>query len=151
MPLNLILKVKIKQIWSLPICLAPGLGNYWKKAGYKGTTPQKENLRELSKLQKEILSVVWKYVKPGGRLIYSTCTINKEEMQKCPLDHRKVCHLKPEDLTEAFSSKGERYACLKENMYPGADLKNGQIQILAGIHPFEDFDGFFISVFKREA
>ena len=39
----------------------------------------KENLRELSKLQKEILSVVWKYVKPGGRLIYSTCTINKEE------------------------------------------------------------------------
>jgi len=36
-------------------------------------------------------------------------------------------------------------------MYPGADLKNGQIQILAGIHPFEDFDGFFISVFKREA
>jgi len=34
-------------------------------------------------------------------------------------------------------------------MYPGADLKNGQIQILPGISPFEDFDGFFISVFKR--
>ena len=56
-----------------------GLGIIGRKPDIKYHTT-KENLRELSKLQKEILSVVWKYVKPGGRLIYSTCTINKEEM-----------------------------------------------------------------------
>ena len=127
-----------------------GLGIIGRKPDIKYHTT-KENLRELSKLQKEILSVVWKYVKPGGRLIYSTCTINKEENAENARWITENLPFKPEDLTEAFSSKGERYACLKENMYPGADLKNGQIQILAGIHPFEAFDGFFISVFKREA
>jgi 16S rRNA (cytosine967-C5)-methyltransferase len=33
-----------------------------------------EQIRELASLQREILEVVWQYVKPGGRLIYSTCT-----------------------------------------------------------------------------
>ena len=107
------------------------------------------NLKELAKLQREILSVVWKYVKPGGRLIYSTCTINKEENAENARWITENLPFKPEDLTEAFPLKGEAFAGLKENTYPGADLKNGQIQILPGISPFEDFDGFFISVFKR--
>ena len=33
----------------------------------------------LSILQKEIISVVSKYVKKGGMLIFSTCTVNKLE------------------------------------------------------------------------
>jgi 16S rRNA (cytosine967-C5)-methyltransferase len=43
----------------------------WKK--------ESDNFIELSKLQKEMLEVASKYVKPGGTLIYSTCTINKTE------------------------------------------------------------------------
>ena len=35
-----------------------------------------ESLGELEKLQREILSVVWQYVRPGGTLIFSTCTVN---------------------------------------------------------------------------
>ena len=65
------------------------------------------NLKELAKLQREILSVVWKYVKPGGRLIYSTCTINKEENAENARWITENLPFKPEDLTEAFSSKGE--------------------------------------------
>lgn len=38
-----------------------------------------EQIKSLAKLQREILSVVWQYVKPGGQLIYSTCTISPEE------------------------------------------------------------------------
>ena len=33
------------------------------------------------KLQRKILDTVWKYVKVGGTLIYSTCTIGAEENQ----------------------------------------------------------------------
>ena len=38
-----------------------------------------ETQKELAALQREILSVVHRYVKPGGTLLYSTCTINREE------------------------------------------------------------------------
>ena len=108
-----------------------GLGIIGRKPDIKYHTTE-ENLKELAKLQREILSVVWKYVNAeNARWI----------TENLPF--------KPEDLTEAFPLKGEAFAGLKENTYPGADLKNGQIQILPGISPFEDFDGFFISVFKR--
>ena len=35
-----------------------------------------EQMKELAALQREILTVVAEYVKPGGRLVYSTCTVN---------------------------------------------------------------------------
>jgi 16S rRNA (cytosine967-C5)-methyltransferase len=43
----------------------------WKK--------EQDNFNELAKLQREMLEMGSKYVKPGGILIYSTCTINKTE------------------------------------------------------------------------
>lgn len=41
-----------------------------------------EKIESLAKLQKEILSVIWEYVKPGGTLIYSTCTLNTKENEE---------------------------------------------------------------------
>ncbi|MDO5402182.1 MAG: 16S rRNA (cytosine(967)-C(5))-methyltransferase RsmB [Eubacteriales bacterium] len=38
-----------------------------------------EKLEELVNLQRKILGTVYKYVKKGGYLVYSTCTINKAE------------------------------------------------------------------------
>ena len=38
-----------------------------------------EQMRELAELQRRILAVVADYVKPGGRLVYSTCTVNRAE------------------------------------------------------------------------
>lgn len=40
---------------------------------------QPQDIKELANLQKELLAVAAKYVKPGGRLVYCTCTITKEE------------------------------------------------------------------------
>lgn len=55
-----------------------GLGVIQKKKDIKyRMTPEKQEM--LVKLQQEILSVVHRYVKPGGTLLYSTCTINREE------------------------------------------------------------------------
>ena len=62
------------------ICDLPcsGLGVLAKKTDirYKMSKEQQE---ELVQLQRDILSAVHSYVKPGGTLVYSTCTININE------------------------------------------------------------------------
>ena len=55
-----------------------GLGVIGRKVDIKYRV-EKEDLDELSALQKEILKVVSRYVKPGGMMIYSTCTVNRKE------------------------------------------------------------------------
>lgn len=55
-----------------------GLGIIGKKPDirFSATT---ESIQDLQTLQREILTTVTKYVKSGGKLIYSTCTLSKEE------------------------------------------------------------------------
>lgn len=74
----------------------------------------------LSALQREILSVVWQYVRPGGVLLYSTCTINREEN---------------EENTAWFLERHKEFSLEKER------------QFLPGIDPCE---GFYIAVLKRQ-
>ena len=58
-----------------------GLGVIQKKKDIKyKMTPEKQ--KDLAVLQREILSVVHAYTKPGGTLIYSTCTVNREENEE---------------------------------------------------------------------
>lgn len=40
------------------------------------------SITELQALQRDILRVVYRYVKPGGRLVYSTCTLTPEENEQ---------------------------------------------------------------------
>jgi 16S rRNA (cytosine967-C5)-methyltransferase len=55
-----------------------GLGISGRKPDIRyNATP--EGVSTLAKLQREILKVVSQYVKPGGVLIYSTCTLTKAE------------------------------------------------------------------------
>ena len=55
-----------------------GLGVIGRKADIKYRVTE-EDLDSLAALQKDILNVVAQYVKPGGMLIFSTCTVNKKE------------------------------------------------------------------------
>lgn len=55
-----------------------GLGLIRRKPDIKWSK-EEDNLSEITKLQYEILMNSSKYVKKGGVLIYSTCTIQKEE------------------------------------------------------------------------
>lgn len=81
-------------------------------------TPEKQ--AELAALQREILSVVCRYVKPGGTLLYSTCTINREEN---------------EENTAWFLEDHGEFTMEKER------------QFLPGIDPCE---GFYIAVLKKQ-
>ncbi|MCD8218221.1 MAG: 16S rRNA (cytosine(967)-C(5))-methyltransferase, partial [Clostridiales bacterium] len=58
-----------------------GLGVIGRKTDIKYRASE-EGIRELSELQKKILEVVWRYVKPGGTLMYSTCTMTAEENEE---------------------------------------------------------------------
>ncbi len=58
-----------------------GLGVIGRKSDIKYRV-NKEALEEVAKLQRRILSVVQAYVKPGGILMYSTCTVNRGENEE---------------------------------------------------------------------
>ncbi len=58
-----------------------GLGVIGTKNDIKYNASE-EKIRELSGLQRQILNTVCRYVKPGGTLMYSTCTMTPEENQE---------------------------------------------------------------------
>ncbi|WP_373898500.1 16S rRNA (cytosine(967)-C(5))-methyltransferase RsmB [Haloimpatiens sp. FM7315] len=58
-----------------------GLGIIRKKPEIKWNKNINE-LKELIQIQRNIMLTASRYVKPGGMLIYSTCTLNKEENEK---------------------------------------------------------------------
>lgn len=58
-----------------------GLGVIGTKTDIKYNASE-EKIQELAALQQEILQVVCRYVKPDGTLLYSTCTMTKEENEE---------------------------------------------------------------------
>ena len=62
------------------VCDLPcsGLGVMGRKTDIRYKMTQ-EKAEDLAALQRQILSVVYDYVKPGGTLLYSTCTIHRRE------------------------------------------------------------------------
>ena len=112
-----------------------GLGIIGKKPDIKYNMTM-EKMAELASLQREILAASWEYVKPGGTLVYSTCTIDTKENEENARWLLSRFPLEPVDLTNRVG-----------NAFDEPSLKEGMIQFLPGIHPF---DGFFISVFRRK-
>lgn len=112
-----------------------GLGIIGKKPDIKQKmTPAK--LQELANLQRQILSVVHQYVKPGGTLIYSTCTID-------PLENEENADWFLQQFPfEPINIEGK----LGDKLYEDS-MKSGRIQLLPGVHPC---DGFFIAAFQKK-
>lgn len=111
-----------------------GLGIIGRKPDIKyNMTPEKTE--ELAALQRDILSVVYRYVKPGGTLVYSTCTINQKENEQ---NVRWFLEHFPFSPVNIEGRLGEKLT--------SSTMKDGYIKLLPGIHPC---DGFFIAVMKR--
>jgi len=91
-------------------------------------------MEQLPQLQLAILKNQASYVKPGGTLIYSTCTVLKAEN---------------EEVVEAFLRENTEYT-LEPLMLPGVFQKNetGMLTLIPGEY---DTDGFFISRLRRKA
>ncbi len=111
-----------------------GLGDIAGKPEIKYRASEEE-CKKLETLQHDILSVAARYVKPGGKLIYSTCTLNRgeNEDQRERLLSESDLHAVPLRLSYTEFSEKET-------------LAQGYLQLLPGI---DRSDGFFISVFER--
>lgn len=113
-----------------------GLGVAGQKPEIKNTlTP--EGLRQLQKTQAAILENASKCVRPGGVLVYSTCTVRRGENY---------------DIIHSFLAKHPEFSMdslqgfLGEKLEAGRDAASGALQF----YPDRDgIDGFFIARMKR--
>ncbi len=113
------------------ICDVPcsGFGVLAKKPELRYKNP--EESAALPKIQRDILNNACKYLKSGGTLIYSTCTILPEENEK--------------NIEDFLASHPDFY--LEEWQVGDIVAKGGMITLLPHIHKT---DGFFIAKLKRK-
>lgn len=104
-----------------------GLGVIRKKPEIK-YEKQEKDIEALSEMQYRILCNAAKYVKSGGSVVYSTCTISKKEN---------------EEVIKRFLAENIDFT-IDGNVLPeisGIDFRTGMIQLFPNIH---HIDGFFI-------
>lgn len=99
---------------------------------------KKENINEITKIQMQILETCSKYLKKGGELVYSTCSIFEEENQ---------------NIIDSFLNKNPEYKISRyENITNNVEIskylvKNKYIKI----YPNNTNDGFFIcKIYKKD-
>lgn len=91
-----------------------GLGAAGRKPDIKYRL-QKEDVEALAALQRKILQTVWRYVRPGGKLLYSTCTLTRAENEE----------------NAAWFSENFPFEKEKERMFvPGTDPTDGFYAVL---------------------
>ncbi len=110
-----------------------GLGIVRRKPEIK-YSKQPKDLKAIADLQLTILNHAGRYVKKGGILVYSTCTINKEENQ---------------DLIQKFIKQNTEFEISDANAFLPATIKNDNkmIQLFPNVH---GTDGFFICRLKKK-
>lgn len=112
-----------------------GLGVIGRKRDIKYRMTE-ENIGTLAALQKQILEQAQQYVKRGGVLLYSTCTISRAENE----DVRKW-------FLDRFPFRAESLAPYLPKAVREETISEGYVQLLPGIY---ESDGFFIARFVRE-
>lgn len=112
-----------------------GLGVIGKKPDLKYKASP-EGIDSLVRLQQKILSCAQSYVKPGGTLIYSTCTVNPgENIDNVHWFLQQYPEFSPGDIRDRICPE------LRESV-----VEKGCIQLLPGVHKS---DGFFIARLVR--
>ena len=109
-----------------------GLGIIRKKPEIKWNK-KRNDLREMIPVQREIMNNAWQYLKQGGVMIYSTCTLNKEENEENIewfVNTHKDCEVK-----RIFVGKQDNLVYSRE----------GYLTVM----PNENMDGFFIAKLEK--
>ena len=111
-----------------------GLGVIKRKPDIKWKR-KKEDIEEITKIQKAILNNCSKYLKKKGELVYSTCSILKEEN---------------EDIIEGFLKENSQFEFCKENEKNyGNIVIFGEKDKYINIYPSNENDGFFICKLRK--
>lgn len=111
-----------------------GLGVIKRKPDIKWKR-KKEDIKEITKIQKAILNNCSKYLKKNGELVYSTCSILKEEN---------------EDIIEEFLKENSQYEICKENEKNYENIATfGEKDKYINLYPSQENDGFFICKLQK--
>ena len=111
-----------------------GLGVIGRKPEIRFRAGEDE-IRALAKIQRDILAQAVRYVKPGGQLLYSTCTLTEEENRENAARIASLPDYEPSDFAARLPAP-----------FAG-EVRNGQLTVL----PAAGRSGFFISLFRRKA
>ena len=106
-----------------------GIGVMKRKPDIKWQRKQ-EDINEITKIQYQILEKCSKYLKKGGELVYSTCSILKEENEEII---KKFIKNYPEFKIANYN--------IKQNNYFYKYIEDGKY---LKVYPNENTDGFFI-------
>lgn len=112
-----------------------GLGVFRKKPDIKYKIKQ-EQIKELVELQRRILTSISDYTKIDGILLYSTCTINKEENIENVNWFINNFDYELDNINDYIPKR-----------YQDESTQKGYLQLLPG---FQETDGFFIARLKRK-
>ena len=131
--------------FDLVICDLPcsGLGVMGRKRDIKYNVTE-DKIRELAKLQRTILENAVRYVKKGGRLIYSTCTMTKAENEENFTFISEFKGFSAVDFSDKIRGYVDRY---KDGERLVNEAKKGFIRLFPGEL---GTDGFFVSEYMRE-
>lgn len=131
--------------FDLVICDLPcsGLGVMGRKRDIKYNVSI-DKIRELAKLQKKILENAVRYVKKGGRLIYSTCTMTRAENEENFTFISEFKGFSAVDFSDKIRGYVDRY---KDGERLVNEAKKGFIRLFPGEL---GTDGFFVSEYMRE-
>ena len=134
-------KEKFEKILLDVPCL--GLGVLKRKPDIKWQK-KKEDIVEISKIQLEILNTCSKYLKEGGDLVYSTCSILKEENENMIY---KFLEKHPEfEIQKIILSNNNKIEKNNRNYFEKFLEKDGFLQVYQN----EETDGFFICKLKKK-
>ena len=128
-----------------------GLGVMGKKRDIKYHV-SKESFQEVEKLQREIVRSAWQAVKPGGILLYSTCTVREEENREMVKWILENLPFEPialdwnDGMTDAVKEGMKEEKKLRRG--PAMDWEDCCGQILPGIMKA---DGFFFAKLRRKS
>ena len=111
-----------------------GLGILNKKPDIRYKTLDDGRRRELLATQSAILDCAARYLKPGGRLVYSTCTIHPEENQ---------------EQVRAFLARQPGFRVERPEAALPAGMETGPYGMLS-VPGRTGMDGFFICVMRRD-
>lgn len=131
--------------FDLVICDLPcsGLGVMGRKRDIKYNVTE-DKIRELAKIQRTILENAVRYVKKGGRLIYSTCTMTKAENEENFTFISEFKGFSAVDFSDKIRGYVDRY---KDGERLVNEAKKGFIRLIPGEL---GTDGFFVSEYMRE-
>ena len=131
---------KHKQLADVVLIDAPCTGTgTWRRSPDSRWNLTQENVDSLVELQQSILQSAKRLVKPGGRLVYATCSLLEEENEQ-----QVAAFLADNDEFEALEIE------LPESLEANKDKVQHSGNQLRTFPALSETDGFFVALLKRK-